>query len=471
MLFVFYLTLTVGFFVTVIKMRFGGWAPYLVMDGLILALIAWGLAASLRDRRTFHAMGFAGTLILFMVYSLVGLVSPTAGLFRGIVGYRSLFLCSGLAFAGFAAIKSERQLVSVYRYLIVLAIITAGIGLYQWRVGPSAVAQWGGSYEYFATTMFWRSDPNSRQSVFRAFSTFAQPGVFGSVMAYITTIALAWLLSSTTRPFTRILLAMAVTLMLSGIVVSGSRTALVEVVITAVLLIVLSGTLARQAKAITRSALVIGVALLIGNWFVDSVAINRFSTILTPQAFFWRWFDPLFEGVRMSLVMPFGLGLGYTGSGPFFVSDSWVREYSDVGQNVDSGIGAVATELGILGAVIYLVFMFSVARASLRAWRALPPGKLRDLMLAPTVLAILGLLMSPLSNTMRPSIPPAIIYWFVIGALMRAPLVARLPRQEMGEAARWPRQVPSGQQQPWRRPRPAIAVPFARQARRTDVRA
>jgi hypothetical protein len=425
----FAITVAVGFFVAVWKMLYGGWAPYIVMDSLIVLLVVCGVLGFLRDRSAARRLPFASALVVFALFSLVGLVSPAAGLMRGVMGFRSLFLCSGLAFAGYVAFRSEKQIIRIYWWLIVLGVVTGTFGIYQWFAGPEVVATWGGSYKYFATTMYWHRDRNSGETVFRAFSTFAQPGVFGSAMSYLTLIALAGVLSSVTHVAARMAFGLATVVMLSGLVASGSRSALIEVVLGAVLMVGLNGGIARRLGLIAKVSLVVGLALYLGNRLVGSVAITRFGTILLPQSYFWRWFNPLAEGVRMGLLSPFGFGLGYTSGGPFFVSDGWVSDLGNVGQNVDSGIGAVATDLGIGGLVLYVYFMFKVAEACVVAWRALPPGRLKDMMLAPAAFGILGLLVSPISNVMRPSIPPAIIYWFLVGALVKSPLVARASMQ------------------------------------------
>src|SRR5205823_4863769 len=84
---------------------------------------------------------------------------------------------------------------------------------------------------------------------------------------------------------------------------------------------------------------------------------------------------------------PLGKGLGYTAGMPILLNKG--QAFSEVETlNVDSGIGAAAAELGILGVLIFLYLLLQLASCPLQSWRRIPEGALKDLMLVPVTFAL-----------------------------------------------------------------------------------
>src|SRR5439155_13658519 len=110
---------------------YGGWLPYIVMDSLILSLIVGAIGRSSRGGSMPLALPVAPALAVFFFYSLVGLINPEGSFLRGLMGLRSLFLCSGLAFAGFASFQDERQIEKVYTVLVIAGAVTGALGVWQ----------------------------------------------------------------------------------------------------------------------------------------------------------------------------------------------------------------------------------------------------------------------------------------------------------------------------------------------------
>jgi hypothetical protein len=412
----------VGFFIAPLKMIIGGWAPYLIMDGMVIVLVMAGGVHALQ-RRTERPMPITAAYVTLALYCVMGLVNPEGLFLRGIMGLRSLLLYPALMFAGYASFTNERQLTTAYRAFIVFGTVTAAIGVWQWNAGPDAIAAWGGSYGDFARRMVWvRGD--SGVLVFRPFSTFAQPGVFGATMMLTGLIVLSELLASGIGLARRIVLGIVVAILTTGLLVSASRLSMIELILGAILMIFLTHGLARRTWLAVQGAIILYGALWGATTLAGPMFRERFQGLDTPALYLWRWLNPLMEGFRQALDHPLGRGPGYAGGIPYFVSASWI---ADLGgrfvQNVDSGIGAIAAEYGFLGVILFLYFFIRVAWTSFASWRALPPSPVKDRLRAPVVFAFIGLLVTPIADMMRPAIPTAIIYWFTIGMLMKAPLL------------------------------------------------
>jgi hypothetical protein len=150
---------------------------------------------------------------------------------------------------------------------------------------------------------------------------------------------------------------------------------------------------------------------------VGSVASQRFATILDPEAFFWKWFQPLVRGVEIALAHPMGMGLGYTAGVPQFVADPLFRDLPTT--NVDSGYGAAAAEMGLVGLLVFVYFAVEVGLRGVRAWRKLSPGPVKDLLLGPALMAGTYPVVSVIAQP-QAALPSAIYFWLLIGMLIRA---------------------------------------------------
>jgi hypothetical protein len=165
-----------------------------------------------------------------------------------------------------------------------------------------------------------------------------------------------------------------------------------------------------------------GVAAVFVAFVIGPGIGERFSTIFDPQAFFWKWFGPLTTGIKVALLHPFGMGLGYTAGVPQFIVNRAFDELPTT--NIDSGYGSAAAELGLLGFGLFLYFAVQVGLSGFRAWRSLYPGLLRDLMLGPALIAITYPMISVIAQP-QATLPSSIYLWLLIGMLMKAPLLQR----------------------------------------------
>ena len=165
-----------------------------------------------------------------------------------------------------------------------------------------------------------------------------------------------------------------------------------------------------------------GLAALLVAFLIGPVISERFSTIFDPQAFFWKWFGPLTYGIRIAQEHPFGMGLGYTAGVPQFIPAQAIRDLPTT--NIDSGYGSAAAELGFVGLALFTYFALKVGIEGVRAWRRLPAGRLRDLLLGPALLAASYPVVAVIAQP-QAALPSSIYFWLLIGMLMKAPRLER----------------------------------------------
>lgn len=414
--------LVFGFFLGPLKLLGNSWLSYVGVDALALvALILVFGRRMIGKRPLFASSPISVPIILLGIYCLIELGNPEAPFVRSVLGLRSWLLYLAFFFVGFYTLRTTAQIQRLYALLIALGVITALYGVYQWQAGPEAFATWSDQYGRYAP-FAWSATPGG--VIFRAFSTFVAAGTFGGNMAMLMLLAFSLAASPRMGWWIRLGASLAFAVMGAGIAASGSRGPLVHLLIAvAVGLVLVPGSWARLALASKGLAMLCVAAMAV--LFVIGPAVNdRFLTIFDPQAFFWKWFWPLTEGIRIAVAHPFGVGLGYTAGVPKFITSPALQQVPTL--NIDSGYGSAAAELGFVGLILFVYLAVKIGLEGPRAWNRLPQGKLRDLILGPALLAgtypIVSVIFQP-----QASLPSSIYFWLLIGALMKAPSLGPVP--------------------------------------------
>ncbi len=413
------LLLIVGFFLGPIKLLGVSWLSYVAADGLALFVILIVLWERISGRKPLLAASpLSIPIILLAAFCVLELFNPEAPFIRSLLGLRSWLLYLCFYFVGLYVLRSLRQLERLYALLLVLGVVTAVYGVYQWQAGPEQFASWSDYYGRYAR-LTWLAQSGE---VFRAFSTFVMPGSFGGNMALVMMLAFSILGSRRFRPVVRIAVAAAFAVMGVGIAVSGSRGPVALLLLAAAVALGFSPGVWRRFSVAFKAALVAGAAVVGIAFLIGPIVSERFITIFDPQAFFWKWFGPLSYGISLARLHPFGMGMGFTAGVPQFIADPVIQSLPT--ENIDSGYGSAAGELGFLGLVLFAYFAIKVGIEGLRTWRRLPPGRLRDLFLGPALYAgtypIVSLVFQP-----QATLPSSIYFWLLIGMLMKAPAIQR----------------------------------------------
>ena len=413
------LLLVVGFFLGPIKLLGISWLSYVAADGLavlVLLIVLWGRIAGRKP--ILAASPLSVPLFLLAAFCVLELFNTEAPFIRSLMGLRSWLLYLSFYFVGFYTLRSIKQLERLYTLLLTLGVVTAAYGVYQWRAGPESFASWSDYYAGYAR-ITWSAQSGQ---VFRAFSTFVMPGTLGGNMALLMLLAFGIVASSRFRRRWRIIAAAAFAVMGAGIAASGSRGAVALLLVAGAVALAASPGVWRKVTVAFGATLVAATAAVLAIFLIGPVVSERFSSIFDPQAFFWKWFGPFAYGIRLAREHPFGMGIGFTAGVPHVSSSPVIQELPT--ETIDSGYGSAAAELGIVGLGVFAYFAVKVAIEGLRAWRRLRPGRLRDLLLGPTLYAGIYPLVSFVFQP-QATLPSSIYLWLLIGMLMKAPELQR----------------------------------------------
>ena len=411
--------LVLAFFLGPLKLLGTSWASYLSADGLAAAVLLVVFGERIARRKVlFVSSSLSVPLLLLGIYCVLELLNPEAPFLRSVLGLRSWLLYLGFYFVGLYSLRSVRQIERLYALLLVLGFLTALYGVYQWQAGPQSFANWSEYYGQYAR-LAWVARSGV---VFRAFSTFVAAGTFGGNMALLMLLAFSVAASARFRMRWRIASAVVFAVMGIGIAASGSRGALAHLMLAgAVGLAFIPGLRPRITVGILGAAMA-SVATVLVIFLIGPVISERFATMIDPQAFFWKWFYPLMNGIGIAQQHPLGVGLGYTAGVPMFIANPVFRELPLT--NIDSGYGSAAAELGFIGLGLFTYFALKVGFEGFRTWVRLPAGRLRDLLLGPALLAATYPIVSVIFQP-QAALPSSIYFWLLIGMLIKSPALQR----------------------------------------------
>jgi hypothetical protein len=411
--------IVVGFLGAPLKILGLGWPAYLLPD--LLAVLVMLIVFCRRfdsGLRLFAPTPMTKPLLLLSGYCILELANPQAPLVRSVVGLRSWLLYLGFYYVGFYSFNSLRQLQRLYGLLLVLGSVTAAYGIYQWFAGPTAFLNWS---EYYAQYIRMRWVNSDGTHVFRAFSTYGTPGIFGGNMAVLAVIGLGIATSRSVSGPVRLLVVAALVLMGTGIAAAGSRAPVVHLVVMTSLVPFVTTRFTTRVGTTLKVAVIAFVAVVLVTMSPIAPAVaQRFATLLDPQMFVDVWADRLVLSFQRAVENPIGFGLGYTGGLPAFLKDAAFQNLPT--GSVDSGYASAALELGIFGFVCFVYFCLRIAIEGIRAWRRIPSGPLKDLMLGPALWAgaypIWSVVLQP-----HATLPTSIYCWLLLGMLIKAPAV------------------------------------------------
>ena len=415
------LLLVVSFFLGPLKLLGISWLSYLSADGLAVLVFFVVFAERVARRKPLLAASpLSMPLLMLAALCLLQLANPQAPFIRSVLGLRSWVLYLGFYFVGFYTFRSVEQLGRLYTVLLTLGIVTAAYGIYQWQAGPESFASWSDYYGRYAR-LAWSAQAGI---VFRAFSTFVAPGIFGGNMALLMLLGFSVVISSRVHTSWRVLAAAAFLLMGVGIAASGSRGSVAHLLLAAAVGVAFIPGIWRRLSVGFTAVVMTGLAVVLVAFLIGTVVSERFSTIFDPQAFFWKWFGPLSYGIRIALEHFFGMGLGYTAGVPQFIANPVFKDLPTM--NIDSGYGSAAAELGLVGLVLFAYLAMRVGIEGFRTWKRLPPGLLRDLLLGPALMAATYPMVSVIFPP-QAQLPSSIYFWLLVGMLMKALTLERAP--------------------------------------------
>jgi hypothetical protein len=398
-----------------LKDRIGGLLPYALSDGFFIFAFMWWLAtrAFRRDALLVTPRGpMQITLLLVTLLPAMYLAVPGTPFVIEAAGLRAWSLFPLACIMALTVTLNAAQVRVYVGVILALCVITAVYGILQYRGGPNGPLAGGAlAVERHQNTVYYFVQGGASQ--FRAYSTFTFPAPFAGMMVYGMVLATGNALNRSLTTVRRGVYAAIVPLLFVAMTVSGTRAALV--------MLVLGLMVVGYLRGLTLTQVMLGLplfgALHIATLLTSGRALTRFSTIFSQEGALWSYvLNPVITAGHVLLEHPFGVGLGRTGVGvPFAVTSRMPAGYFIFS---DGDIGRAAVDMGVLGLIILAFIVFGLMPLALKAARMLIGTEDEGIALGMGALVLSGgviiLIGSPLSSA-----PHGIIWWFFLGALVR----------------------------------------------------
>jgi len=362
---------------------------YFGKDVLIgMTYLSFFLALRRRQAETFRP-SFLFPLSLFFWLAVAQMFNPgSPSLLYGLLGLKLYFYYVPLMFVGYALIRSERDLHRLLVVNLVMAGVIALLGVMQTIEGPTFLNPQVLAPELTALGRLTRVAPISGTLVTIPTSVFVSGGRFGWYMVLTWLLGLGsvgYFLLHTRRGRKTAFVSIAV--MAAGILVSGSRSAVVWALCNTIVMATgflwsapwKWGQANRLLRAIRRTLLLAGLGVAVVVWYFPTAMGARwdfYSETLSPVSpsseLAWRsWGYPVqnFLLAFENPLWPYGYGTGTSSLGVQYVSRLLEQPTPKMG--VESGFGALIVEMGVLGPTLWLAWTGSLLLACWRVVRRL----------------------------------------------------------------------------------------------------
>ncbi len=350
---------------------------------------------------------FKGPFTIFAIVCVLFVAMPTPVSLLGVsVALKQRLYYIPLMFVGYHYMRGDADLVRLLRAIAWSAIPVCLFGIYLYFGGPFALKDMGAEYShvFYSTT-----GATSGLSFYRVPGTFNSPGQFGAYLYTVAVYMVGFLLTKGISPRDRRMILLALTLLLPTMLVTGSRTPLL-------LFFVLSGLIAILSRQLSR----FGMAGAVG-YFVMIIALDylgggvadRMASIFTADNFY-RFTSTFFGQLWFSQLMadPVGGGLGIATVG--------ARHFSPPGsvRLVESYIGILVTEMGILGLIGFAVLAVPIGAYLMRSRRWMRASAGNPIWIA-GFLQLMFILLLTMNGTALDAIPSNLYFWFFLGVLVK----------------------------------------------------
>ncbi len=409
-----FVSMAAATFQAYLKDRMPGPVPYVLADAaFLMAALLWLGTLAVRREPIRGPSGAPLIVLTLIVVPVLYLLHPGPPVLVELAGLRAWSLFPVAALIGMTTIRSLGQLRAYAGVIVGLSVITALYGIRQYLLGPEVVFDAGAlAVERHGTSIYYVLGDQVGEE-FRAFSTFTFPAPFAHMMVFGMLLAAGVATSASRPPGLRWLAAATLPVLFLGMTVSGTRAALVVLIVGLLVLAWYRRLAPHQMLLVPFGVLAVHVASV----FTAGRMVERYGSVLLQEGLLWRYVSLPARTAWASLgEHPLGLGLGRTGVGvPFPISSRMPEDYFVF---TDGDLGRAAVELGVVGVVLLALILVALLRYVPSALRALRASDADDIVLGAGALvlasAVLMLIGSPFSF-----VPHGVIWWFFFGALLR----------------------------------------------------
>lgn len=349
----------------------------------------------------------SGPLVMFAVVMCLYLLLPSpVALIGQLVAVKQRLFYIPMAWVGYHFMRSQEDLLDLVRVMAWMAIPASIFGIYLYFTGPIGLTLVGANYSaVIASTMgehgvaFWRVP-----------GTFTSPGQFGMFLMTNSVLFLGVLFHKATKRPQVLLTGVALVLVIGALLVSGSRSPLLLMVLCAVTVLMLTG---RMKGVALWAGLLYGVLTLGFLYFGDGVKdrVGSIASFEHVERFRDTYFGQMF--VPMLMQSPMGLGLGRATIGARHFT-----EWHNV-MLVESYFAIIVAETGVMGLATCMWAMGSVLMA-LRHCHAVMRRSADNVLWYCMVVLVMSIVAVLPVGTAIDAAPANVYLWTFLGIALKA---------------------------------------------------
>jgi hypothetical protein len=388
----------------VINIMYPATLPFIFKDFGIAAVYLVMMTSAMPPAPGLRRVLTGATAFMVVVGLMIFVPSQVALLGRLVAVKQRLFYIP-LIWVGYHFLKDEADYEVFIRRLAWFSIPVSIFGIYLYFVGPVGLTSLGANYSAIVNS----TSGSHGIAFWRVPATFNSPGQFGAFLLVHAALFASLLFGPADYNKHRRLLVVAMAVLLGALLVSGSRSPLIMVGLIVAIPLALTGRVGKIGVAAVAAYAAFAIAF---SYFGGGVE-DRVGSIASwehVERFKESWFGQMFT--QYLAEAPLGLGLGRATIGARHFAD-WRNIIL-----VESYLGILAAEMGVLGVLAFGWLMWTVlaALAKARAVMARSPYYVSWLMLTFLILALTGL--HPVGTTID-SAPGNLYYWFFIGVAIK----------------------------------------------------
>jgi hypothetical protein len=385
-------------------------------------------------------------LSVFFWFAIVQVFNPwSPSILYGLLGLKLYFYYAPLMVLGYAMLERREDLERFLLVSIVAGIVVAGLGVAQSVLGVSFLTPQDSATELYTLSHVSRFSPVTHQEVFATSSVFVSAGRFSYYVVLLWILvfgALGYLLLGRRKATYGFL---AIVVVSAAVMVTGTRTPFVFVMGSA---FVMTGAFLwgapwkwgqghRLVKALRRVFLIGGIGLILLAEVFPVVLGNHWAFLSETLAYKGegselasRSWDYPIRNLELAFAHErwvVGYGTGLNSLGNQYVSQFLNEPMPEIG--VESGYGGLVVEMGIVGLVLWLIWVPALLWSG---WRIVK--QLRQTVYFPIGFAIwwyavvlLFILMYFNIAAYQNFVNNAYL-WLLIGVLYRLPKLAQMPQ-------------------------------------------
>jgi len=400
------ITVIIAFLIQFLN-KYGDYPAGIAMDALVYFMFGAVFIKQIWERDwSFAKHPISNIILVWVIYCFIQALNPIAGSFlawvftvRSMAGMLLLYFIACYAFSSLDRIKG------MFKFIILLTFLAALYGFKQEFIGFSQ------------TELNWLyADPERFQLIvqwsrFRVFSLFSDPTTFGILMAYMAVFCII-LATGPFKLWQRIALSIGALCMVISMGYGGSRTPVVLIPIGMIFFTVI--TLKKEILIGAGIFFVLGGALMMKG--SSNPVLFRIQSAFKPG-------EDASVQVRLDnqrLIQPyiqrhpFGAGMGATGVwGKRFTPNSWLASFAH-----DSGFVRIAVEMGWVGLIIYMTFLFKVLQTGIYYYFRVHDPEIKVMYLGMTTICFI-LTVSSYPQEILVLLPTSIIFYLCVAGIVR----------------------------------------------------